>query len=101
MEHPPELEIVQAGNPILRQEARPLTGAELANQETQSLIQVMRRIMHEAPGVGLAAPQIGLPIQLAVIEDREDYQKDVSEEQLRERERKPVLFHAIINPNIL
>jgi len=54
--------------------------------------------MHEAPGVGLAAPQLGLPLQLAVIEDREDYHKDIQEALLRERERRPVTFHAVINP---
>jgi peptide deformylase len=56
--------------------------------------------MYDAPGVGLAAPQIGLSLQLAVIEDRAEYHKDVSAEQLRERERRPVPFHAIINPLI-
>jgi len=56
--------------------------------------------MHEAPGVGLAAPQLGLALQLAVIEDREDYHKDVSEALLQERERRPVPFHAIINPAV-
>jgi peptide deformylase len=54
--------------------------------------------MHEAPGVGLAAPQVGLALHLAVIEDREDYHKDVSEALLQERERKPVPFHVIVNP---
>jgi peptide deformylase len=39
-------------------------------------------------------------LQLAVIEDREEYHKDVPGEQLRERERRPVQFHAIINPRI-
>ena len=52
----------------------------------------MRETMHDAPGVGLAAPQVGLPLQLAVIEDREEYQKDLSKEALAERERKPVAF---------
>ncbi len=56
--------------------------------------------MHEAPGVGLAAPQLGLALQLAVIEDREEYHKDVSEALLRERERRPVPFHVIVNPAI-
>jgi peptide deformylase len=54
--------------------------------------------MHEAPGVGLAAPQLGLALQLAVIEDREDYHKEIPEALLRERERRPVPFHAVINP---
>jgi len=39
-------------------------------------------------------------LQLAVIEDREEYHKDVSPALLKERERSPVAFHAIINPVI-
>ena len=35
-----------------------------------------------------------------MIEDREDYHKDVPEALLQERERRPVPFHAIINPAI-
>jgi peptide deformylase len=65
---------------------------------TQELIASMRETMHDAPGVGLAAPQIGLPLQLAVIEDREEYMKDFSREMLAERERKPVAFEVVINP---
>ena len=91
-------EIVQAGNPILRQRARPLTVAEIRSREIQRLIDSMQACMHEAPGVGLAAPQLGLGLQLAVIEDREEYHKDVSEALLRERERNPVPFHVIVNP---
>jgi peptide deformylase len=95
-----ELEIVQTGHPVLRQQARPLTPAEIASKEIQKLIESMRKTMYEAPGVGLAAPQVGLSLQLAVIEDREEYHKEVAAEQLRERERRPVPFHAIINPRI-
>ena len=95
-----ELEIVQAGHPVLRQQARSLTPGEITGKEIQTLIESMRKTMHEAPGVGLAAPQIGHSLQLAVIEDRAEYHKDISAEQLRERERLPVPFHAIINPRI-
>lgn len=95
---PVKLEIVQAGNPVLRQRARPLSVAEIRSREIQKLIESMRACMHEAPGVGLAAPQLGLALQLAVIEDREEYHKEVSEALLRERERRPVPFHVLINP---
>jgi len=97
---PLKLEIVQAGNPILRQRARPLSVAEIRSREIQKLIDSMRTCMHEAPGVGLAAPQLGLGLQLAVIEDREEYHKDVSEGLLKERERRPVPFHVIVNPSL-
>jgi peptide deformylase len=93
-----KLEIVQAGNPVLRQFARLLSPSEITSREIRELIESMRKCMYEAPGVGLAAPQVGLSIQLAVIEDREEYHKEVAEEQLRERERRPVPFHVIINP---
>lgn len=92
--------IVQAGNPALRQRARPLSVPEIRSKEIQRLIEQMREIMQGAPGVGLAAPQMGLSLQLAVIEDREEYHKDVSVEQLAERERRPVPFHVLINPKI-
>jgi len=93
-----ELELVQAGNPVLRQFARPLSPSEINSREIRDLIESMRKCMYDAPGVGLAAPQVGFSLQLAVIEDREEYHKEVAEEQLRERERRPVPFHVIINP---
>jgi peptide deformylase len=94
------LKILQAGEPTLRLSARPLTPEQIVSEEIQRLIMDMRETMQDAPGVGLAAPQVGVPIQLAVIEDREDYLKDIPSAQLEERERKPVPFHAIINPKI-
>jgi len=94
------LKIVQAGDPVLRQLARALSADEIRSRGTQELIEHMKETMGDAPGVGLAAPQVGLALQLAVIEDREEYAKDIAAEQLRERERKPVPFHVIINPKI-
>jgi peptide deformylase len=60
----------------------------------------MRETMRGAPGVGLAAPQIGVSIQLAVIEDRKEYHKEISAEQLALRERRAVPFHILINTRI-
>jgi peptide deformylase len=94
------LEILQTGQPVLRQAARPLTIEEIRSREIRDLIANMRETMREAPGVGLAAPQVGFPLQLAVIEDRKDYHKELSAEQLAIRERRPVPFHVIVNPAI-
>jgi peptide deformylase len=94
------LKIVQAGEKVLRQRAALLTADQIRSRETQQLMEQMRQTMYEAPGVGLAAPQIGLPLQLAVIEDKADYQKDTPAEVIKERERKPVAFHVIVNPVI-
>lgn len=94
------LKIVQAGEPVLRQRARPLASSEIVSREIQQLIEWMRETMHDAPGVGLAAPQVGANLQLAVIEDKPEYTRDIAPERLKERERKPVPFHVIINPQI-
>ncbi|MGD0428300.1 MAG: peptide deformylase [Candidatus Acidiferrales bacterium] len=95
------LKIMQTGEPVLREEARLLTPEEILSEETQRLIDDMRDAMRDAPGVGLAAPQVGLALQLAVIEDREDLLKAFSSEDLAERERRPVPFHVIINPVVV
>ncbi|HEY6250014.1 MAG TPA: peptide deformylase [Candidatus Angelobacter sp.] len=94
------LKIIQAGEPVLRQAARALSRREIGSREIQELIAAMKEAMREAPGVGLAAPQVGHALQVAVIEDLPEYTKDAPREQLEERERRPVLFHAIINPKL-
>lgn len=92
------LKICSAGEPVLRQMARPLTRDEILHPSVQGLIEHMRDTMLDAPGVGLAAPQIGMPLQLAVIEDRVENMANLSTQQIEERDRRPVPFHVLINP---
>ncbi|HKX30719.1 MAG TPA: peptide deformylase [Blastocatellia bacterium] len=94
------LKILQAGEPVLRQKARQLSVEEIRSGATQELIDLMRETMRDAPGVGLAAPQIGLPLQLAVIEDDAERQSEIPPEVLAKRQRSPVPFHVIINPQL-
>ncbi len=95
------LKIVQAGDPVLRQMGRALTAQEIGLPAIQDLIVLMRDTMRDAPGVGLAAPQIGLAIQLAVIEDQPAYTQGIAPEVLARRERAAVPFMALINPRIV
>ena len=57
--------IVVVGHPVLRQKAKRVTQID---RSIQKLINDMIETMKEAPGVGLAAPQVGVPLRLAVIE---------------------------------
>ncbi len=93
------LKIVQAGEPLLRAQARQLTHEEIISDEIQRLIRDMRETMRDAPSVGLAA-QVGLGLQLAVIEDREELLNSLPAEELAEKQRQAVPFHVIINPKI-
>jgi peptide deformylase len=95
------LQLLQVGEPILREKARVLSHEEITSGRIQQLIRSMRETLHAAPGVGLAAPQIGEGIRLAIVEDLAEYMKEVAQEDLVVRERRPVPFHVIINPRIL
>jgi peptide deformylase len=95
------LKIVQAGDPVLRQKARRLSVDEIKSAHIQDLVQRMRDTMYDAPGVGLAAPQIGEPIQLVVIEDRPEYLEHMATERIKELDREPVPFLVLVNPHIV
>jgi peptide deformylase len=88
------------GEAVLRRPSKALTVDEIRSRETQALIEWMRETMYDAPGVGLAAPQIGLALQLAVIEDKPENIKEAPANFIKERERRPVPFHVLINPTL-
>ena len=92
------LPIVQLGDPVLRSRARDVAPSALAEPKMKELIEAMRETMRGAPGVGLAAPQIGLGLRLAVIEDRPETVEGLDPETRSERERDAVPFHVLVNP---
>ena len=94
------LRLFEAGEIVLRQPSRELTRDEILSAEIQELIGSMYETMRAAPGVGLAAPQIGLPLQLAVIEDRQEFIDKAPPAHAVERERVAVAPHVIINPRL-
>jgi len=94
------IKIASVGEPVLRDPARPLRPEEIGSETIRELIEHMRETLADAPGVGLAAPQIGEPLQLVIIEDKAEYQATLTPAELAERERRPVSFHVLINPEI-
>lgn len=86
------LPIVQAGEPVLRQRTVAYNG-QLSKRTLAKLIDTMHTTMLEAPGVGLAATQIGLGLALAVVEDH------VRDDEDDPREIAEFPFHVIINPS--
>ena len=62
------LPIVEAGDPVLRMETAPVDG-QLDDATLAEFADAMRTTMRAAPGVGLAAPQVGVPLRLFVAED--------------------------------
>lgn len=80
-------EIVTLPNKILRQKARKVTSFDA---ELQTLIDDMVETMRAAPGVGLAAPQVDVPLRVIVVEFRED----------PEEEEIPPKLYTLVNPEI-
>ncbi len=85
------LPIVAYGSAILRRQAQPITKDY---PELQKLIADMFETMHAADGVGLAAPQIDLSIQLVVIGFPPYNPKTDTYGDTEER-------HVLVNPDIL
>lgn len=77
------LKIVKYGDPILRQKTQPISEI---NDDVRKLAEDMLETMYSSRGVGLAAPQIGLSLQICVI--------DV----IPDGKNRPVVF---INPKII
>jgi peptide deformylase len=87
------LKVAQLGHPILRQLAQKVDAKDLATPETQTLIENMIETMREYDGVGLAAPQVHVSQQIAVMEigDNPRYPD-------QEREPVTVFVNPVITP---
>lgn len=79
-----KLPIIHYPDPILREPAAPV---EHIDGETQRFLDDMLETMHEAPGVGLAAPQVGVSRRIFVMDPA--------------RDKEPPDPHFMINPEIL
>jgi peptide deformylase len=64
----------------------------------QNLLRGMVAAMHAAPGVGLAAPQVGVSKRIFVMEDRPLMTEGLPKNVLIEREREPSGLRVLINP---
>ncbi|MHB0967355.1 MAG: peptide deformylase, partial [Bellilinea sp.] len=81
-------EIVTVPNDVLRRKTRKITEFD---KELQKTIDDMIETMREAPGVGLAAPQVGLSERLVVVEYEED----------DEKEDGPKKLYVVVNPEVI
>jgi peptide deformylase len=83
------LKVCRLGHPVLRQRAEPVAPGELTGAATQRFIDDMVDTMREYSGVGLAAPQVHVSRQIAVIE---------VESHPRYPDMPPIPLMAIVNP---
>lgn len=94
--------IVTLPDPVLRRKAKPVTNF---GKDLQGLIDDMIETMRAAPGVGLAAPQVGVSERLAVIEyaeeDEEEDESAIEGVEVAPKSSKPKHLYVIVNPEIV
>ncbi|WP_327667710.1 MULTISPECIES: peptide deformylase [unclassified Streptomyces] len=88
------LPIVAAGDPVLRRGTERFDG-QLDPALLARFVEALRVTMHAAPGVGVAAPQVGVELRIAVIEDP----APVPDEVRLARGRVPQPFRVLVNPS--
>ncbi len=90
--------IVTLPDPVLRRKARLINKF---GKDLQTLIDEMVATMRAAPGVGLAAPQVGISERLIVVEYADPPEdQDETQEVAEPKEAKPRLY-VMINPEIV
>src|SRR5258708_1025456 len=91
------VEIVKVGHPALRNGTPNVPQELFGTPALHELIEVMRATL-AGKGVGLAAPQIAVPLRLFVVEDTHERMSHLTPEQQKARHRYPFPFEAVINP---
>lgn len=81
------LKIVKYPSPVLRESCKPITSFD---NNLNKLLDSMAETMYNAPGVGLAAPQVGKTIRAIVVDVGKDDQVG-----------EPAKLHKLVNPKII
>ena len=84
--------VLKMGNPMLREMASEFSKEEILHEDTKELLVDMWETLDSAGGIGLAAPQIGVSKQLAVIK--------LSEDSNRYPDMETTEPYVIFNPQI-
>nr|4JE6_A Chain A, Peptide deformylase 1A, chloroplastic/mitochondrial [Arabidopsis thaliana]4JE6_B Chain B, Peptide deformylase 1A, chloroplastic/mitochondrial [Arabidopsis thaliana]4JE7_A Chain A, Peptide deformylase 1A, chloroplastic/mitochondrial [Arabidopsis thaliana]4JE7_B Chain B, Peptide deformylase 1A, chloroplastic/mitochondrial [Arabidopsis thaliana]4JE8_A Chain A, Peptide deformylase 1A, chloroplastic/mitochondrial [Arabidopsis thaliana]4JE8_B Chain B, Peptide deformylase 1A, chloroplasti len=91
-------EIVASGDPVLHEKAREVDPGEIGSERIQKIIDDMIKVMRLAPCVGLAAPQIGVPLRIIVLEDTKEYISYAPKEEILAQERRHFDLMVMVNP---
>jgi peptide deformylase len=94
-----KVNIVEAGSSVLRERAQDVPVRLMKSEELRGLVQIMLAAMKDAPGVGLAAPQLGVPLRIIVFRDTDDSARYLTAKERDERGRVAVGPEVWINPS--
>ncbi|XP_049278603.1 peptide deformylase, mitochondrial-like [Anopheles funestus] len=97
---PPYDHVVQLGDPVLRVPANLIPEKELKSPEVQYLVKHLVKVMRSYKCVGLAAPQLGLPLRAFVMEFKEELRDQYTKADYKLREMEPLPLTVFLNPEL-
>lgn len=94
-----KVNIVEAGDAVLRMRAGEVPARLMKSEALKDFVRIMHAAMRDAPGVGLAAPQLGIPLRIIVFGDADQNARYLTTRERAERGRIPLEPQAWINPS--
>ncbi|XP_033165795.1 peptide deformylase, mitochondrial [Drosophila mauritiana] len=100
MSAPPYRHFTQIGDPVLRQRAEEVPPEDIDSREINQIIDGMVKVLRHYDCVGVAAPQVGIPLRIIVMEFREGKQEQFKPEIYEERKMSTLPLAVFINPEL-
>lgn len=97
---PPYTRVCQVGDPVLRTVAAPVEPKQLAGPELQRLVEQLVQVMRRRGCVGLSAPQLGVPLQVLVLEFPDRLFRAFSPRLRELRQMEPFPLRVLVNPSL-
>lgn len=87
---PPYSHVVQVGDPVLRTEADPVPDDMIDSKDVDMLVEQMVHVLRKFNCVGLAAPQIGIPLRIIALEFKESLKDEFPKPVYEARNMMPL-----------
>jgi peptide deformylase len=94
-----KVNIVEAGDAVLRMRAGDVPARLMKSEVLKDFVRIMHAAMRDAPGVGLAAPQLGVPIRIIVFKDTDENMRYLTTQERADRGRVQIEPQVWINPS--
>ncbi|XP_063223000.1 peptide deformylase, mitochondrial-like isoform X2 [Bacillus rossius redtenbacheri] len=97
---PPYSHVCQIGDPVLRHEAQPVEASDICSVRIQKVIHCLREVLLKYDAVGLSAPQIGVALQIFIVQFTEAHKRQFTSDTLKLREMTTVPLKVFVNPKM-
>jgi len=97
---PPYNHFVQIGDPVLRAKCDPVNPSDIKTEDIQSVINAMKYALKRFDGVGISAPQVGVPLQIMMVQFTTSQLNCWTEEMQKMREMEMIPLKVLINPKL-